>query len=222
MSDTKVSRPTRKGGMNQLPPLPIDFDEEAHSYTWKPTGERLMMSVTGVLSASKSKRTLQTFARTKSTWAPRGTYVHRCLELFLKGEPAHTLMHGEYQEYVQPLLEYPLWEHFEPIALEYRVCDLKRNLGGSLDVLGYDHFCDRMVLLDLKTLGKGGRQYSTDAQLGGYLSMLIDHHKLVVDDCLTMWAGFGEAHLGASQPPDQCLVAWENAYDIWKATQEEI
>ena len=181
-----------------------------------------MMSVTGVLSASKSKRTLQTFARTKSTWAPRGTRVHRCLELFLKGEPAHTLLDGEYDDWIQPLLEYPLWEHFEPIALEYRVCDLRRNLGGSLDVLGYDHFVDRMVLLDLKTLGKGGKQYSTDAQLGGYLSMLIDHHKLVVDDCLTMWSGFGEAHLGASQPPDRCLYAWEGAYDIWKHQQQEL
>ena len=217
-----VDTSPQTGVMEPLAPLPIDFDVEAHRYTWVPTGERMMLSVTGVLSASKSKRTLGVFERTKHVWAPRGTYVHAALEAFLKGQPAHTLLQGKYEDYIKPLLEYPMWEHFEPIALEYRVCDLRRNIGGSLDVLGYDHRMSRMVLLDLKTLGKGGQQYSTDAQLGGYLSMLIEHHKLVVDECLTMWSGSGEAHLGACQPPARCLDAWENAYDIWKMTQKEL
>ena len=222
MRCTSVFAPSDNGAMQQLPLLPIDFDEGSHSYKWVPTNEKLMTSVTRIISASKSKRTLQTFARTKHKWAPRGTHVHKCLELFLKGQPGHTLMYGEYEKWVKPLLEYPIWEHFEPIALEYRVCDLRRNMGGSLDVLGYDHLTARMVLLDLKTLGQGNSPYSTDAQLGGYLSMLIDHHKLVVDECLTIWAGYGETHLGATQPPERCLVAWENAYDIWLMQQEEL
>ena len=211
-----------RGAMQKLAPLPIDFDEVAHSYLWRPTNERMMLSVTGVLSAGKSKRTLHIFEKTKSIWAPRGTFVHGALEQFLKGVPAEKLIGGQYDEYVKPLLAYPLWDCFEPLALEYRVCDLKRNIGGSLDVLGYDHQTERMVLLDLKTLGRTSQQYSTDAQLGGYLSMLIDHKKLVVDECLTIWAGSGETHLGASQPPDRCLEAWEHAYDIWKMQQEEI
>lgn len=207
--------------MKKLPLLPIEFDVTAHRYTWQPTGERMMLSVTKVLSASKDARTLRVFDKTKSVWAPRGTYVHAALEQFLKGTPAEKLVGKKYDEYVRPLLAYPMWENFEPIALEYRVCDLKRNIGGSLDVLGYDHMMDRMVLLDLKTLGKG-QPYSTDAQLGGYLSMLIDHHKLVVDECLTMWASAGEAHLGECQPPTRCLGAWEDAYDLWKMKQEEL
>ena len=207
-------------GMQQLPLLPIDFDEKAHSYRWQPTGERMMLSVTKVLSASKDPKVLRVFDKTRSIWAPRGTYVHAALEQFLKGRPAEELVGRKYDEYIRPLLAYPMWENFEPIALEYRVCDLRRNIGGSLDVLGYDHMMDRMVLLDLKTLGKSGQQYSTDAQLGGYLSMLIDHHKLVVDECLTMWAGAGEAHLGERQPPARCLEAWEDAYDIWRMKQE--
>ena len=48
---------------------------------------------------------------------------------------------------------------------------------------GWDHLLDVMVLLDLKTLGRSSRTYRTHAQLGGYLSCLIDHHKLVVDEC---------------------------------------
>ena len=46
------------------------------------------------------------------------------------------LLDGPYDEWVRPLLEYPLWETFEPIALEYSVCDIRRGIGGSLDVLG--------------------------------------------------------------------------------------
>jgi len=213
---------TQTWGKERLAPLPIEFDAEAHRYTWLPTGERMCLSVTGVLSASKDARTLANFARTKKVWAPRGTYVHSCLEGFLKGEPVEKFLGTPYDNYVLPLLEYPLWEYFEPVALEYRVCDLRRNIGGSLDVLGYDHRANSMVLLDLKTLGKGRKPYSTDAQLGGYLSMLIDHHKLVVDECLTVWASPDEAHLGDLQPPDRCLMAWEDAYDIWKMKQTEL
>ena len=205
-----------KMAITPLSPLPIDFDEEAHRYTWTPTGQPLTFSVTGILGASKTKQQKSTFARTKHIWAPRGTHVHWGLEMFLKGAEPSQILGGPYDDYLVPLLEYPLWESFEPIALEYRVCDLRRNIGGSLDVLGYDHATETMCLLDLKTLGDNSKPYSTDAQLGGYLSMLIDHHKLVVDECLTMWASRGEAHLGGRQTPEQCLLAWEEAYDFWK------
>ena len=52
--------------------------------------------------------------------------------------------------------------------------------------------------------------------------MLIDHHKLVVDECLTMWAARGEAHLGDRQSPTECLERWEDAYDFWNSQQEEL
>ena len=75
-----------------------------------------------------------------------------------------------------------------------------------------------MVLLDLKTLGRSSRTYSTHAQLGLPL-MLIDHHKLVVDECLTMGRQ-GEAHLGDRQSPTECQEEWEDADDFWKSQQE--
>ena len=218
-------RPGHDGSMRKvkwLKPLPIDFDPEAHQYTWVPTGEVMSNSVTKVLQASKDHKALDVFAKTKHIWAPRGIHVHSCLEQFLKGTPKEELLGHGYDEWVEPLLSYPLWETFEPIALEYSVCDLRRNIGGSLDVLGWDHLLDVMVLLDLKTLGRSSRPYSTHAQLGGYLSMLIDHHKLVVDECLTMWASPGAAHLGDRQSPSECLQAWEDAYDLWWMQQEEL
>ena len=41
-------------------------------------------------------------------------------------------MGGEYDQWVKPLLDYPTWQEFEPIALEYRVCDLKKNVSEQL------------------------------------------------------------------------------------------
>ena len=42
-----------------LKPLPIDFDPEAHQYTWLPTGEVMSHSVTTILRASKDPKTLR-------------------------------------------------------------------------------------------------------------------------------------------------------------------
>ena len=212
--------------LDTLEDLPIAFDEERHEYEWQPTGEIMSASVTRICSATKSAEALANIERTRHIWEARGKHAHAVLESHLGGE------HGPYEdwaddydgpfpEYCKPLLAHPMWEMFQPIALEYRVCDLRRNIGGSLDVLGYDHLVDRMVLLDLKTQ-RTMNPYSTDAQLGGYLSMLIDHKKILVDECLTMWARPKKAQLGENQPPDRCLEAWEDAYDIWSMKQEEL
>ena len=90
-----------------LKPLPIDFDPEAHQYTWRPTGEVMSHSVTTILRASKDPKTLQVFEDTKHIWAPRGQDVHWRLEHFLAGTPIDELLGGPYDEWVRPLLEYP-------------------------------------------------------------------------------------------------------------------
>ena len=48
--------------------------------------------------------------------------------------------------------------------------------------------------------------------------MLIDIHKITVDECLTMWASRGETRLGETQRPDKCLEAWLSAYEYFKMT----
>jgi len=209
-------------GMDTLAPLPLDFDAPSHSYTWQPTGETLAYSTTEILSALKTPQQLAAFARTKHIWEPRGTAVHFALEQFLSGIPMEDLLGGPYDKWIEPLLTHPFWESFEPIAIEYRVCDLRRSIGGSLDFLGFDHLTNRIVLGDLKTTSSKRAPYSTDAQMGSYLASLIDHRKVLIDEAVTVWSSPGDTTIGDSQSPDQCLNAWEIAYYHWCRSQEVI
>ena len=204
-----------------LADLPVDFDEKAHRYTWTPTGEVMGTSVTGVCSVNKSAAALRNIERHKASWEPRGLHAHSALEHKLKGLPFE--VNPVYAEWIAPMLAHPFWETFEPIAVEYRMCDLSRGIGGSFDALGYDGFTEKLVLLDLKTQSSAMYGvYSTDAQMGGYLSMLLDRHHLTVDECLTVWARPGECLVGDPQSPKECLKAWEATYEKWLNLQEQI
>ena len=204
-----------------LGPLPIEFNEELHQYIWTPTGEVMGISVTGVLSVNKTASQLANINKHKETWAPRGLHVHASLEHKLKGLPFD--IDPVYAEWVTPLLAHPFWETFEPIAIEHRLCDLSRGVGGSLDALGYDNFTGKLVLLDLKSQSSAKYgTYSTDAQMGGYLGMLINRHGITIDECLTIWSRPGECLVGDPQDPNDCLEAWEEAYEKWEALQEKI
>ena len=50
---TMASNDMRK--LVPLKPLPIDFNEEKHEYTWEPTGARLAYSVTEILRVLKNR-----------------------------------------------------------------------------------------------------------------------------------------------------------------------
>lgn len=207
--------------LKRLDPLPIEFNEEAHTYRWLPTGEVMGTSVTQVLSINKTAAQLANIEKHKASWAPRGIHVHAAIEHKLKGLPFE--LEFAYAAWTEPLLNHWFWDTFEPIAIEYRMCDLHRGIGGSCDMLGLDGLTGKLVLADIKSQSsdKYGT-YSTDAQMGGYLSMLLDHHQIAVDECLTVWARPGRCLLGDPQDPDECLEAWEQTYDAWEVLQEEI
>ena len=211
--------------LKPLKPLPIRFDEGPHTYVWEPTGQQLSYSVTHILGVLKTAEQKRRIDETKHIWGPRGTAVHWCLEQFLNGTATIDQMvakYPKYSGYIGELLTHPFWELFVPIATEYRVCDVGRSIGGSLDFLGWYKPTESLVLGDLKTLGKRRGPYNTDAQLGGYLSMLIDHMALPVDHCLTFWSKADDCDHGEPQKPQDCLDAWEHTYGLWSATQEEL
>ena len=202
----------------KLKELPITRDEN-HKYTWTPTGEVLDFSTTEVCGHKKSPETRANIERTRPDWEPRGKGAHLCLDEFLNGKPITA--NEKYSDWIVPLIEHEFWIDFEPWATEYMVCDLKKSVGGQLDVLGYDHKNKRSVLLDLKTQSQRNSSiYNTDAQLGSYSHALIDHHRLMVDVCLTRWARPWRCVLGKDQDVDRCGLAWLEVWESFKVQRE--
>ena len=204
----------------ELKPLPIYRDEEKHKNCWEPTGEWLSYSTTQACN-NKTPEALANIERYRygpTGWEIRGKTVHHCLETKMLGhEPADA---GEFNEWVEPLLNDPFWETFEPWAVEYMLCDLDKSLGGQLDLLGYDHNSNQVTLIDLKSQSKSGRTYSTNAQLGSYVEALKQHHGLEVDMCRTIWAKPGKTKIGEDQPVDECLNEWHKAWERFEEKQE--
>ena len=172
-----------------LNPLPILFEEESHRYLWEPTQTWMTDSVTSVTGFDMPEKKRLAIEAHKHKWAPRGIAVHSALEKFFKKIDIIP-EYNEYDKWIRPLLEHPfIRDHFEPIAVEYRVCDLKNTIGGTLDALGVDKRTGNKVLIDLKTQSSArANTYNTYQQLGAYLSMLVDHHAIKIDECRTVWS----------------------------------
>jgi len=219
MNVRALQRPDPWSGL-KLQPLPIYRDEEKHKYCWEPTGEWLSYSTTQACN-NKTPEALANIERYRhgpNGWEIRGKTVHHCLEQRMLGYPDADA--GDFNEWVEPLLNHPFFENFEPFAVEYMLCDLQKSLGGQLDLLGYDHESNRLMLIDLKSQSKSGRTYSTNAQLGSYVEALDKHHGLEIDVCKTVWAKPGKTKIGDDQPVNECLDAWHKAWERFEEKQE--
>ena len=198
-----------------LDPLPIHFDEAAHRYRWQPTNTWLSYSVTKIAAASKSPEAMARIRATQHIWEPRGRHTHAQLEAFLKGQPVDL---GDYAEWVEPLLDHAMWKRLRPLGVEHRLADPERSIAGTLDAL-CEHEDGSVILLDLKTQGSAnGSPYSTNAQMGGYASMLPMHYPLAVDRCVTVWAKPGVTTITVAEP-SECIAEWEAKRDAFLANQ---
>ena len=156
-----------KTDLQELKPLPIIFDKEAHRYKWEPTGEIFTHSVTGITGFNMDEKKKLAIERTKKYWAPRGTTVHSAFEHWLNNEE-----YGEneikkwekYRDWIEPLLDHQyLVNDFKAIATEFTVCDRKNGIAGTFDAFGYDQRTNKYVLVDLKTQSnKNANAYNTD------------------------------------------------------------
>jgi len=214
-------------GIELLKRQPIEFNEAAHTYRWLPTNELMGASVTEVCSVNKTQSELYNIKKHRSSWEPRGKHIHAVAAAKQQRLPFE--IKPDYLDWANPMLAHPFWKTFEPLAVEYAMCDLRRGIGGTLDSFGIDHLTGKKVLVDLKSQSRAkARPYSTDVQMGGYLSMLIPilaklkRLDLSPDECLTLWVRPGKCVLGDPQDPDECLMAWEDSYEKWTALQDWI
>ena len=193
----------------------LEFHPDLHRYRYR--GRWLPFSVSKVTNRATPEQEAQ-FERTKHIWAPRGNSVHGYCEAKLLG---HELPQTDYKEWTDELDSCWLLNESEPLAVEYRLCDARKGIGGSFDfLLRTDN--GKVVLGDLKTVGSDAavdRRKPAASQLGGYLAMLIDHHpKLTVDWCYTLVVGPGKSKV-LQNKPDECLEAWVDSWDQFKLTE---
>ena len=200
-----------------LEPLPVAFDEELHQYTWTPTGEVMLWSVSGV-AAPMSDDQREWLERNRHH-ADRGSAIHKTLEEFLSGRQVGDLT--SYAEWTDPLLHHSWWDEInEVIALEYRLADPARSLGGSFD--GLIRRNGRSCLFDLKSkYTEQSKRVKPLAQLGAYASMLEKHHKVLPDEAWVVWSYPGGCDFEQLDLM-QCLDRWEGAWLKHEARQEVI
>ena len=209
-----------------LPPIPgLHRRDPEHRYELD--GVTFPVSVTGVLSVLKSGYAMERIEATRATWEPRGNSCHRALELFLQLEhsdlpdrPGESdelvgLLHGEWTDWIAPLLTHPRWEALRVIASERPTCCLRRRVAGTFD-LAYIDEQGRRILADLKSLGPNGATYSTAAQLGGYMACEAtwgNHY----DAGQTIWARPGQTTFSPLYSVAECRLAWAGAWATWRA-----
>lgn len=190
----------------------LEFHEGLHRYRYQ--GRWLPFSVSKVTNRVHPE-VQRFFKDTEHIWAPRGNAVHGFCEAMLTGQE---LPETDYSEWTDALQDCWLLRDSEPLAVEYRLCDARKGLGGSFDFLLRSP-TGKLVLGDLKTVGNEtavDRRQAAKAQLGGYLAMLIDHHPLLsVDWCYTVVVGPGRCRLIQNEP-DECLMAWVDAWDVFR------
>ena len=230
--------------IQKLPKLPVFRSEREHKYYCEKSNKWLKYSTTQVCN-DLDEEAKQNIERLRHIWQPRGEKVHECLAESMLGNTDIDM--GDYEEIVAPLLNHWLFANFKPIAIEHMMSNPSKDVGGQLDLLGYD-ICPitskkTLRLIDLKTKGniksgfykrendKKGRlwvkeidkywqePYSTDKQLGCYLEMLKINHGIIPDVCNTLWAYPGFSILGHSQPVKRCEAAWQEAWEKFEAKQ---
>mgnify|MGYP000013973666 CR=1 FL=1 len=225
--------------IQKLPKLPVFRSERDHKYYCEKSNKWLKFSTTQVCNelTEEAKANIE---RLKHIWQPRGETVHYCLEQKMLGSLDIDM--GEYEHIVKPLFNHYLFKHFIPMGVEYMMSNPDKDVGGQLDLIGYDYETEQIRLLDLKTKGstKSGfykrervgthyiqeidkywqEPYSTDKQLGCYVEMLKLNCDIEPDVCNTIWAYPEVCIVGPNQPVDRCKLAWQEAWEKFEAKQE--
>ena len=224
--------------IQKLPKLAVFRSEREHKYYCEKSNKWLKYSTTQVCN-DLDEEAKQNIERLRHIWQPRGETVHYCLEQKMLGSLDIDM--GEYEHIVKPLFNHYLFKHFIPMGVEYMMSNPDKDIGGQLDLIGYDYETEQIRLLDLKTKGstKSGfykrervgthyiqeidkywqEPYSTDKQLGCYIEMLKMNCDIEPDVCNTIWAYPEVCIVGPNQPVNRCKLAWQEAWEKFEAKQ---
>ena len=204
----------------------IHFDEARHAYAYD--GTWLTTSVTRVISdlTPEAKAQIEATKGGPDGWQIRGDTVHRALEEFLlhkAGVRKDCIVYDEKcATWIDGMLDHWLWEDCIVEAVELRLCDPEKSLGGSFDFL-ISNKQGELTIGDLKTVRTKKAvesRKSAAAQLGAYVYLLNKSHGLYISKCITLVAGPGKTRL-ITEDPDHCVAEWEEALSTFNARQPD-
>tara|TARA_R100001460_G_scaffold57903_2_gene97702 strand:- start:1002 stop:1640 length:639 start_codon:yes stop_codon:yes gene_type:complete len=204
----------------------LQLFEASHLYRYK--GDWLNCSVSEVVGGDLTPFARQMIQQTKDGpegWAERGKSIHEWLRGFLTGEPVET--DERWKPWTDVLAKQEIFSDNEVLACEYLICDPERSVGGQLDFLvrtiDVETGWHSVTLGDLKTVkttsALSGRKPAT-AQLGAYLRMLNEHHRLYINKCVTVISAPGRCKI-IEKDPDECYLAWDEAWARYSAGQPD-
>ena len=208
-----------------LEPVPgLEFFPGPHRY--RKDGLWVPHSVTQVLSFDMSPSKREAIERTKGGpdgWEARGNAVHKALDQYLgsmKLQNGHGVIYDDrWADWIDPLLDHPIFKGVEVLANEFAVYDAKKNCAGSFDFLLRTED-NRIVLGDLKTVSSRtalAKRQAAHSQLAAYQSMLATHTSLVVTDLVTVIAGPGEVRILNTDVED-AWTYWDEAWNRYAVT----
>jgi hypothetical protein len=172
------------------------------------------VSVTSLISAvTKTPEQMAQIMATKESWEPRGNTCHQALEAMVNNRwnpspPSATACSaGDYNDWIEPMLNSPLWERITVIGSEVMAYSMAYNVAGTVDLVL--QFADGTHgIADLKTQGsKSAKPYDTKPQLGAGVDMIGQHYRLVFSRCLTLWSRPGSFEI-QTHDAQECLDAW--------------
>jgi hypothetical protein len=126
----------------------------------------------------------------------RGLTAHEFLDHHHRGRSFNAT---PYQKLCANILTIDLWDEWEVVASEYMMCDLRRSIAGTCDmILRHKVEKDRYAIADLKTKSPAYKADGTpkipskknySAQLGGYINLInLTWPQLKVEDCFVIYA----------------------------------
>jgi len=206
----------------------LEFFPIPHRYRYM--GQWVPHSVTQVLGFDMSPSKRQAIDRTKDGpdgWEIRGNTCHKALDQYLgsmKLQNGHGVIYEDrWADWIDPLLDHPIFKGVEVLATEYAVYDKHKNCAGSFDFLLRTTSSDdkRIILGDLKTVSSKkalAARKPADAQLAAYQSMLVSAHRtLVVTDLVTVVCGPGETRILYTDV-ETAWTHWDEAWGRYSVT----
>ena len=212
-----------------LEPVPgLEFFPGPHRY--RMNGLWVPHSVTQVLGFDMSPSKRAAIERTKEGpdgWEARGNAVHKALEAHLKSmsgtNDRGVIYDDKWADWIEPLLDHPIFKGVEVLASEYSVYDSHKNCAGSFDFLLRTTSSEdkRIILGDAKSVSTRkslSARKPADAQLAAYQSMLASLHPLLlVTDLVTVVCGPGEVRI-LNTDAESAWTHWEEAWGRYSVT----